>query len=219
MKPFVRTEGSIALEASLILPLFTVFIIALICMMKISMTDTALQSSVTESVKVMAAHMYPIQLVSDEINTHWKESGIGQNAEEVMDMIRQAKEKAGQINDFIDEYIVFVPETLLPLVEIIRQLQDEAQESGREAVMDFEESLWEPLICQAMTPLVIKYADSSKLDTKSLKVTSVILPDLNNKNDAFLGIEASYTFKLPLPFFHKEIRLVKRAYERVWVGL
>lgn len=56
-------EGSITLEATIILPFFLVFVLALITIIHIIMTELALQSAVHETVKQMAAHMYPVYLL------------------------------------------------------------------------------------------------------------------------------------------------------------
>lgn len=202
----------------LILPFFTVLIVVLISMMKISMTETALQSTVSETVKVLATHMYPVQLIYDEANEMWQESRIAQSIDELMSKIHQAKQQLEQVDEFVDEYRAYIPDSLVPIVEVMRKLQDDAWAQGRSLVNDYEQHVWNPFLHAAFRPLVIHYADERKLDVDKVQLTEVILPDLQHKENAYLGIEATYAMILPLPFVSWEIRLTKRAYERVWVG-
>ncbi|HEY0828978.1 MAG TPA: TadE family protein [Bacilli bacterium] len=63
MKLCRKDSGSIALEAALIMPLFLVFVLSLITLIKISIIDIALSSAVSETTKQIAAHMYPVDLL------------------------------------------------------------------------------------------------------------------------------------------------------------
>lgn len=215
---FKKDQGSLVLEAALALPFFLAFVIALICMIRIAMAETALQSSVSETTKVIATHIYPVQLLFDEASAKWEGSQAGESVNDIFGKINSAKEKADQINDFIDDYSAFIPDSLLPLVQTVQQWQDEVEKQGEEQVQKLEEQVWDPMLNSAFTPLVVMYADHDTLDVKSLKVTKVTLPNLKNKDKAYFGVEATYTMRLPIPFFRKNIQLTKRAYERVWVG-
>jgi hypothetical protein len=53
---------------------------------------------------------------------------------------------------------------------------------------------------------------------EKFKVISVTLPSMKSGGDAFFGIEAQITYKLPLPFISHTIILKKKAVERAWVG-
>jgi hypothetical protein len=214
---FRKEQGSLVLEAALTLPFFLAFIVALVLLIRIAMVETALQSSVSETVKVVATHMYPVQLMFDEARSGWEESRAAAVVEELRARMQNALEKARQSADFVDDYAAFVPETLLPLIELAKRWQEEEQQEGllTDLLADY---VTDPLLNAAFTPLLHKYADRRKLDTGSLKVTKVVFPSLKDKNHAFIGIEATYTMDLPIPFFPKRVQLVKRAYERLWVG-
>ncbi len=53
-----REQGSIVLEASLVLPLFLFFIIFLIYMVQMTLVSTALQTTASETVKQVSAKIY-----------------------------------------------------------------------------------------------------------------------------------------------------------------
>lgn len=60
-----REQGSIVLEASLVLPLFLFFIIFLIYMVQMTLVSTALQTTASEAVKQVSAKIYPVSLAVD----------------------------------------------------------------------------------------------------------------------------------------------------------
>lgn len=217
--PFYKqTKGNIVLEAALIMPFFSLFIIALVCMMKISMTETALQSAVSETTKVLATHMYPVQIIVGEVHEQWHGSEPGRSTTEIINNIKQAMAKVQQFSDFIDDYKALLPDFMLPMVEFILQMEENLGSGIEDMTQHVEESLWNPLLQKTFKPLVLIHADRNKLQADRLHITRVVVPDLIHGEQLLIGIEAEYVVKLPLPFYRKEIRLVKQSYERVWVG-
>lgn len=57
-----RELGSIVLEASLVLPVFLFFVIFLIYIVQMTLISTALQSTVSDTVKLVSSHIYPVAL-------------------------------------------------------------------------------------------------------------------------------------------------------------
>lgn len=55
-------QGSMVVEAALVLPMFMFFVIFLIYIVQMTLISTALQSTVSDTVKIVAAHMYPVSL-------------------------------------------------------------------------------------------------------------------------------------------------------------
>jgi hypothetical protein len=95
-----------------------------------------------------------------------------------------------------------IPDSLQSFLGLLPQWQDMAQ----------------PLLCSTLTPLVAVFADSKVLKKDKLTVTKATVPEVGHAEEPYFGIEAEYTFMLPVPFVHKEIRLKSSAKERVWIG-
>lgn len=60
MKYKDKEEGSITLEAALVMPIFVFFVVFLMFMIKFSLTDIVLNRAATETVKQMATQASPI---------------------------------------------------------------------------------------------------------------------------------------------------------------
>lgn len=58
----VSGRGSITVEASLIMPVFLMVCILLVMIIRLAMTQMALQDAVVQTVRLTAAHIYPAQL-------------------------------------------------------------------------------------------------------------------------------------------------------------
>ncbi|MDP5274101.1 TadE/TadG family type IV pilus assembly protein [Chengkuizengella axinellae] len=67
-------------------------------------------------------------------------------------------------------------------------------------------------------PYLHLFIDKDMLNESQIKIVKVTLPNLQNKQNVFFGIEASYTLKLLLPFMKREIKIQKKSLERVWIG-
>jgi hypothetical protein len=191
---------------------------ALIAIVQVWSVQSALQSSVSETVKVVAVHAYPAELLFREADSRWNQGGTGQKAQQLLGKIRTAREKAQQVRDFVDDYTAYIPDSLLPVIEWAARLPEAAEDAGRDGIDTLKKKAADPLLNAAFTPLVRAFADSGVLRKDSLQVTKVCLPDLQNGQKAFFGLEATYAMRLPIPFVHKELHFTKKAYERIWVG-
>ncbi|QGS68919.1 hypothetical protein CV093_12320 [Oceanobacillus sp. 143] len=67
-------DGSITLEAALVIPVFMLFIVFMASIIRISVAEIALNKSVTETAQIIANHAYPATILSEEL-----ESIAGQN--------------------------------------------------------------------------------------------------------------------------------------------
>lgn len=181
----------------------------------------ALQSAVSETTKVVAAHMYPVDLMYQQAKGKWDQSSMKGKMEQVLDQIDSVKQKAVNTEEFIDEYERWIPDPVVKLMEWERmhrqELEDMTHAQTDEAKQKIKDT-YKPLLNEAVTPIVALYANKSRLKTDRLKVTDVILLDLNGKKDVFIGIEAQYEVPLIIPFFHKVMVVRKKAMERAWIG-
>lgn len=205
------SSGSITLEAALVLPLFLAFVLAMVSLVRISTADAQLQHAVSETTRQVSAHAYPVMLASDEFNG----SGTGQTIQEFIGKLRMANEEAKRTGGIADRYSNFIPEPLYVLLEWIQ--------AKRENAVQFADKAVNRMLCTAFKPLLMHYAgdlSGSKRIVKAsdVTVTGVSLPSLTDSNDAFFGIEAQVEVKLPIPFFHSKVRIVKKSTERLWIG-
>ncbi|NHN30710.1 TadE/TadG family type IV pilus assembly protein [Paenibacillus agricola] len=216
-----REEGSIVLEAAIVLPLFLSFILLLVGFIQVSLAEMALQSAVSDTTKVIAANMYPLDLVYQEAKSRWEQTAAKGWMDQALEKIGTAKEKVVQAEEFVDEYERWIPEPVVMLMgweknqrAELEALSQAGTEEAKQQIKDF----YQPRLNAALTPMVVLYANKTRLKPERLKVTRVILPDLNDKEQAFIGIEAQYELKLAIPFFNKSIQIRKHAYEHAWVG-
>lgn len=211
-------RGSVSLEATLALPFFLAFVLALLCLVKLTVSDMALQHAVSETVKQMAASAYPVQLLADEALQAYAQSGVGRTADEWLAKIRSARDKLVQGEQWVEDYKAFIPEPLVGLVEWERQKREQAEQLAGEQLESFVRQRIEPLVHAAFKEAVLLAADERVLKAERLAVNEVTLPDFTGAGGRYVGIAASYTVKLPIPFLNKTVTLRKRAIERIWTG-
>ncbi|SEN85730.1 TadE family protein [Paenibacillus sp. OV219] len=202
-----RSEhGSITLEASLIMPIVLMVFIFLICFIRLSMVQMALHGAVSQTVREAAANIHPVELAMEKFTPSDDADGEAV-AEEENSQSSTLAELPG-ISIVADKLESWLPSPSGPLLAAAlrgdwKPVQDAAAtEIGR-------------LIVE---PLLIRAADTSVLEPEQLHLSKLSLPDLKSKQDAFMLIEASYTFKLGFPFTKKAIVLKEQAEERVWVS-
>jgi hypothetical protein len=221
VKLFRREDGGIVLEASLVLPLFLSFILLLIAFIQVSLAEMALQSAVSDTTKVVATNMYSIDLLYQEARSKWDQSSTKGLIDQTLEKIDTVKQKAVNAEELVDEYERWIPEPVVKLMQWEKNQREELallSDAGTEEAKRQIEAVYNPLLNSALTPMVVLYANKTRLKPERLKVTKVILPDLNNKEEAFIGIEAQYEVPLAVPFFRKVIVIRKHAYEHAWVG-
>lgn len=64
--PDPKDEGSMVVEAALILPVFLLFVLFLIFIIQMTLYSTALQSTASDTVKIISSHMYPAALAMQQ---------------------------------------------------------------------------------------------------------------------------------------------------------
>ncbi|WP_025028383.1 TadE/TadG family type IV pilus assembly protein [Caldalkalibacillus mannanilyticus] len=67
-------------------------------------------------------------------------------------------------------------------------------------------------------PLFDTYIDDTVLRIENFQITQASLPNLRNRSEAYLAVEARYDMPLYLPFFNQTMTFKKKAVERVWIG-
>ncbi|WP_236338436.1 TadE/TadG family type IV pilus assembly protein [Paenibacillus plantiphilus] len=193
-------EGSIAVEASLVMPVVLMVIILFVCLIRLSAVQMALHGAVSQTVRQAAANIKPIELAIQQASGYMPPQlgGLGVPLMEAMPEIRSvAATLAG-----------WLPSPAGPLMSEAlngnwKPLEDVAATSIGRTVVE---------------PLLRHEADKEVLDVSELKLSKLSLPDLQEKAEPYIRIEAEYTFKLGLPFTKRSIVLREQAEERVWVS-
>jgi hypothetical protein len=213
-----QEQGGIALEAALVMPFFLAFVLAMAAIIQLTVADLALQRALTETTKPIAAYGYPLELLALEAKEVYENSPVGSLIGDVAGRVSLAREKLVQGEQWAEQYEAFIPDFLLSLVDWEQQFRQSIEQTAQ----DQAESIWDdpinPIIQGAFKELVMKAADSSVIRRDQLRITSVKLPNLFRREQAFIGVEAEYDVRLPIPFYTRIVTLRKQSYERLWIG-
>jgi hypothetical protein len=211
-------DGGIVLEASLILPMFIAFVVGLVLFIQIAVIEMAIQSGVSEATKSIAGQLYPVRILVQEAQAKYDQSRAADMLNAAVEHVQSVRNQVTGAEDFVDEYVAYIPNSLLELVRWEQEKREIGEGVAQEELLGLYESQVKPRILAAFTPIVLAFCGPSIENKGEFKVTYVTLPRLERDGDAYFGIEAQLTYKLPVPFMRTTIVLKKRAYERAWVG-
>ncbi|WP_238996538.1 pilus assembly protein [Paenibacillus pinistramenti] len=202
-------EGGMVLEASLVLPLFIIFIFFFSYMVQMTLTSTRMQAAVENAVKQVTANIYPVYLA---VQSTQKESGNAGEAVNSNDADSSGgRESLLSIKDFADSFSTKLPSPLSDwLVSAAEQGKvpiEQLQTEAAEAVLD-------PLI----KPILEPFLKESGLNPERAHVSKVVVPDLKTGKTPYFGIEISYELPIHVPFTQEKLFLQSKAYERLWIG-
>lgn len=197
----LRSEsGSIALEASLIMPIVLMVFIFFTCLIRLSAVQMALHGTVSQTVRQAAANIYPVELAYNKAASSMSnttESGLSSSVQPLPG-IELVADKLGE----------WLPSPAGPLMAAV--IKGDWKSAVDVAATEVGRSVIEPLLRHE--------ADQAILDPELLKLSRLTLPDLEGKAEAYVRIEAEYTFKLGFPFTKRSIVLREQAEERVWIN-
>lgn len=211
-------QGGITLEATLALPFFIAFVLALLCMIKLTVADMALQNAATETVKQMAANAYPVQLLAEEALRLYGQSQAGGFVEQWLGSIRSSRDKLTQGEQWVEDYKAFIPDLFVDWVDWERQKREQLEKLGTDEYDRFVQNQIDPAVRAAFKLAVMRYADGNVLKEDKLTVSKVVVPSFTDPERQFVAIEAEYEVSLPIPFVRKTVKLRKKAFERIWTG-
>jgi hypothetical protein len=195
-------QGSMVVEAALILPIFLSLLLLLITFIRISIVEIALDHGLSEATKQVASHMYPVALGFDRLS----ESEAGQKVLQAVDIGKQYRDQVIEVEDQISVYSSLFPEEIGQLL-LVRQ----DMEAG--VLADYDH-----ILSSIFQPYVDLFIDKKIVNLERLQVTKVTLPNFKNRDAAYFGLEVRYDMPLQIPFINKKLIFKKKAYERVWVG-
>jgi hypothetical protein len=192
-------QGGIAVEASIITPVFLALLLFLITLIRIVMTDMMLQHAVNETTKQMASYFYAVDLlVPSQSDTPTERTGRQNH--------QFSREKVREVENWLREHEAFLPQE----ISVLLQLKDGIEKRVNET--------YQHVLTAVFKPLLIRHIDEKVLDQRKLYVTGIAFPNVKEKRNPYIGLEVRYDMTLPVPFFSRTVSLQKQVFERVWVG-
>ncbi|WP_340021777.1 TadE/TadG family type IV pilus assembly protein [Paenibacillus sp. FSL K6-1096] len=213
--PGTRDEGSMVVEAALVLPVFLLFILFLIFIVQMTLYSTALQSTASDAVKMISTHMYPAALAaqqqgassgSDDAGQAEAEGGAGESASRSVWSIPRLS-----LVEWSEAYVEKLPQPMETWVRAavregegpLQKLQAEASEAALDLVLK---------------PMLRPYVSSDWLEYSRIHVSNVTVPDLKKGAHPYFGLVVSYDLPMRVPFLNQKIVLEASAVERLWIG-
>ncbi|MWV44403.1 pilus assembly protein [Paenibacillus sp. HJL G12] len=194
-------QGSMVVEASIVMPMFVLFVIFLIYMVQMTLISTALQSTVSDTVKMVSTHIYPVALAIEQKtpDTNGKEPAGSWNIPKL------------SLSDWAAQYTDTLP---APLNEWMAGAVDKVDEPLQDLKNQVAEAALDPVV----KPFLKPYMESNLLNYDRIHVSNIQIPNLKTRTDPYFGIEVSYELPMKVPFLNKKIVLQAKAQERLWIG-
>ena len=187
-------NGSITLEAALIIPILLTFILFLTSLVKISIAEMALKEAVSDTAQTVAHYSY-LSLVAEK------------KIQETTDgFVDDLKNKAGESlgnNDIANE--------------LLNQIAVEGKKlipTSGELINDYAaQGLYETVVKNKYEE---KVGSSEFFSADTITIVDHQYPNSRGDSDVVVGAENE--LKIILPFFEKEVKIRKMAVERAWSG-
>ncbi|KIL40219.1 hypothetical protein SD70_15205 [Gordoniibacillus kamchatkensis] len=210
--------GGIVLEAALTLPFFALLMLGFVSLVQLAVADVALRSAVSETVKTVAANMYPVRLLYSEAKARVESTKPAQAWNAVAGRIQDAHGNVQTAEQFVEQYAAYIPGPIVQIVNAEKQLRTALEDEALDRVDGVKQQVSRTVAREAVTPILASFADTSILKRERLQVTDVDWPVPDDPEQAWIGIEAAYEMRLALPFFTRTVVLKKKALERCWIG-
>ncbi|WP_405108129.1 TadE/TadG family type IV pilus assembly protein [Paenibacillus sp. FSL K6-1217] len=215
--PDPHDKGSMVVEAALILPVFLLFVLFLIFIIQMTVYSTALQSTASDTVKIISTHMYPAALAMEQ---HEGEGGGGgDEAKEAGEAEHSDDADSSDIwsiprlsiTQWSEDYVEKLPQPMESWVKsVVREGEgplQKVQAGASEAALDL-----------VLKPMLRPYLSSDLLEYSRIHVSKVTVPDLRKGTHPYFGMVVSYELPMRVPFLNEKIVLEASAVERLWVG-
>jgi len=185
-------QGSVTLEAAMLMPVFLLLVFFLIFMVQAAITSMALHGVLSQTVRQAAGAWYPVSLAIEE--------GKGTSPYQQAD---QWSDKLTKVGETISRVGPWLPSPIKDWAEQAASGKWSLERQG--ARLAFEQ-------------LLQLHIDESVLDNTRLRLTDVDLPDDSDRSEAYLTLHAEYTLPMRVPFIGTKLVLSQSTRERVWVG-
>lgn len=205
-KNWKRTEGSIVVEASILLPMILLLFLFFVYLIQAAVISTALQSAASNAVKQVAAHLYPVQKVVENAPPITEVGPIGKVLSRPPAMLMRLTAK-----EFVQQFGSDLPEPVSGWVQDAGTwVGDQAESLGEQAQAAVGQVIFKPLL--------ERYGIQHILDPDKIRVTHLKLPDLKEKAEPFVALQVEYDLPMRVPILMKKMTLTARASERAWIG-
>ncbi|GMK39349.1 hypothetical protein PCCS19_24030 [Paenibacillus sp. CCS19] len=198
-----REAGSIALEASIVVPLFLMFVIAIVILIRTTSVQMALQSSSVQLAKQVATHWKPIILASDSIEQAVSSASTSSPPEP----------STGPAAEKLSSWREIAADAAAKLPEPMGKLSSAALRGDWDTIEDYAISTAGRSVLQ---PVLRDLADQAVLQPNNLSLHNAVLPSLTGGSNAYVEIEAEYRFPIRVPISNQSFVLRERAVERAW---
>ncbi|WP_176555821.1 TadE family protein [Virgibacillus ndiopensis] len=185
-----KEDGSITLEAAMVLPIFMLFVVFMASMIRISVAEIALNKSVAETAQFISTHAYPATIVTEGVNSIIDDKLTGMTL--------------GTIN--LQEAEEFIGTSFREVMDI--------NVTGSSFIQSFSDSKIKSVVQDKFADNVA----SNLFDESNVSVEVDLPVSLQGGEDSYIGISATYDLDLYVPFVSHTITIKKNAYERLWVG-
>ncbi|MHA6485428.1 TadE/TadG family type IV pilus assembly protein [Paenibacillus sp. strain BS8-2] len=196
-----RAEGSIVIEAAIVLPLILFTLAAFVMLIMLCTAQMTLHQTTLQTARSLAAHMYPAELAT---------TGV-----------------ANSVSGMLPALPSTVPSIPLPeWKEIASEAAEWLPSPAGELASSALQGDWGPMVDLAATelgrvvmePMARSFAEDSTLKPERISLAKLTLPSLSNKEDAYLSVTLQYEFPMKVPLLGRPILLKKQVLERVWVS-
>jgi hypothetical protein len=211
--PVPRDEGSMVVEAALVLPMFLLFVLFLIFIVQMTLYSTALQSTASDTVKIISTHMYPAALAAQQWDGAGDGEAEGAGEEGSMSSAPSSVWSIPRLSlaEWSEDYVEELPEPMESWVSAaIRQ--------GEGPLQKLQAGASETLLDIALKPMLKPYLSSDWLEYSRIHVSNVTIPDLNKGTHPYFGLVVSYELPMKVPFLNQKIVLEASSVERLWIG-
>lgn len=196
-----RADGSIVVEAAIVLPLILFALAAFVLLIMLCASQMALHQTASQTARSLSSHMYPAELAI---------AGAASGISGLMPTLPSAADDTS------------MPDWREVAADAAEWLPAPAGELASSALRGD----WGPLVDLAATelgrgviePIARRLAEHTSLKPERIGLAKLMLPDLMNKEEAYLGVTLQYEFPMKIPLLGKPIILRKQARERVWVS-
>lgn len=186
------SSGGVSLESALVMPLFLMFVLFLVFMVQTAVISMALHGAISQTARQAASTWYPISLATDQARSS-----------ELNEQIEHWNEKWLEVGDTVKQYGKWLPS---PMKEWAEQATNHTFSLEQNAAK------------LAFSELMKQFIDENVLDGSRITMTSVSLPDVEDRSAAYLTLEAEYSLPVQVPFIGRRLVIRESARERVWIG-
>lgn len=213
-----QIRGSIVLEASLVMPIFIMFIFFLIYIVQMTITLGQMHTVSENAAKLVASHIYPISVVVESQKNTTASSNMNTNTDAgANSFVNSGTTNTSwsipklSLSEWSTQYTSKLPE---PLSSWMKRAVDKGITPLEEMKTQVSEVVLDPIIKPLLRPLL----NHTSLYEPRLHVSSITIPDLGKGRHPYIGIELSYELPIKVPFTSTPIFLQTKSVERIWIG-